>query len=1053
MVSVLGDCTAVLGADRDELETMRLGRPRKPDRSAGEMSFQGPGELLSWLVLMAVRHGESRTEVTLNASGRTRRLSVFADRTWDGVSILLVPPLTESAEADRAPKEGHGIDRLRGRRLAGIDSLYTEVIESFFDDASDPDRLIANQLRRMGEFFEVSRSYIFFYDNDYERQSNIWEWCGDGVDSQRDRLQDVPVSISPWWFGRMKEGDPITGPVHGFPDPDLVGLLEEQEILSLAVVPLRVGGALRGFVGFDDTSSGREWQPEEVATLTAFADALGRYLERKESRQALERSEEELRLQTAYLGQLFESSPEAIIVLDSQGRIIRANGEFLRLFDYSLEQVLGSTPADIIIPEDEMALGDQLSSLVRSGRRVSAEGVRRRSGGQRVYVSILGAPIEGTAGDIYAIYRDISSEKAAEDELMRAKKAAELEANKLRTLLGLMDQGVAMADAEDRIIEVNNWLLDAVGRSREDVLGTPLASLHPDGMAQRVDGIMQRMRRDGAETLTLEREFMGRWAMLRLRPVFSDSGYEGVILNVVDITDLMEARRQAEEANRAKSRFLANMSHEIRTPMNGIVGLTELLLRTDLSDAQRDDLETIRSSSESLLALLNDVLDFSKIEAGKLELERVPFSPRDLVESVCDLFGPKALSRGVELSSLVDVSMPRQLQGDPARLRQVLVNLVGNAVKFTEEGEVFVQADLKEGSDGGPVLGVCVRDTGIGISKSRQNRLFETFTQEDSSMTRRYGGTGLGLAISRRLVELMDGHIDVESARGEGSRFSFSVAVEAGEEPPAPEEPPHRGRLLAAGMEGWAAEALHAYGEHLGFRTASAPDEKGSIEALGDGCDVVLIDLDGLGFGQAASVAEEAHRQGARIAGLSAFGPAAHGDCADLELEGCLRKPLRLKALADILLQRRAAGVEDAGREPDEASADGPRVLLVEDNPVNVRVAVRMLQMAGAEVTTAANGHEALELFEPGRFDVVFMDCQMPVMDGYQATAAIRELEGSETGVPIVAMTAHALKGDREKCRKAGMDDYLAKPVKPNVLSDTLKRWTDRSEGSAGKGE
>jgi PAS domain S-box-containing protein len=899
----------------------------------------------------------------------------------------------------------------------------------------------------MGEFFEVSRSYIFFYDDDYERQSNIWEWCGAGVDSQRQRLQDVPVSISPWWFGRMEAGEPIAGPVDGFPDPELTGLLEDQEILSLAVVPLRVGGALRGYVGFDDTSSRREWLPEEVATLTAFADALGRYLERKESRQALERSEEELRLQTAYLGQLFESSPEAIIVLDSRNRIIRANGEFLRLFDYSLDQVLGRTPTDTIIPEDEMALGDQLSSLVRSGRRVSAEGIRRKRGGQRVYVSILGAPIEGTAGDIYAIYRDISSEKAAEDELMRAKKAAELEANKLRTLLGLMDQGVAMADADDRIIEVNNWLLDAVGRCRDDVLGEPLSSLHPEGMAEKVQTIMQRMRSDGAETLTLEREFMGRWAMLRLRPVFSDSGYEGVILNVVDITDLMEARRQAEEANRAKSRFLANMSHEIRTPMNGIVGLTELLLKTDLSDGQRDDLETIRSSSESLLALLNDVLDFSKIEAGKVELERVPFSPRDLVESVCDLFGPKALGRGVELSSLVDLSMPEELQGDPARLRQVLVNLVGNAVKFTEEGEVFVEAELSGNADGEPAfLTVSVSDTGIGISRSRQDRLFETFTQEDSSMTRRYGGTGLGLAISKRLVELMDGRIEVESTQGEGSRFTFSVAVEVTGGAPAGEPAPHGGSLLLAGTGGWAAEALRTYAGHLGFQATSREGGEGITDALDEGFDLVLLDLDRLDFGEARSVAAAGLEDGARMIGMSAFGPAAHGDCSDLELEVCLRKPLRLKSLADALLGRSSRGGEDALEGGADAASDGPRVLLVEDNPVNVRVAVRMLGMAGADVTTAANGHEALELFEPGRFDVVFMDCQMPVMDGYQATSAIRELEEPGSRVPIVAMTAHALKGDREKCRKAGMDDYLAKPVKPNILNDTLRRWTDGGE-------
>jgi two-component system, sensor histidine kinase and response regulator len=525
---------------------------------------------------------------------------------------------------------------------------------------------------------------------------------------------------------------------------------------------------------------------------------------------------------------------------------------------------------------------------------------------------------------------------------------------------------------------------------------------------------------------------------------------------------MREARDLAERVAQARSAFLANMSHEIRTPMNAVLGFVELILDTELSTEQRRALELVRSSSEALLMILNDILDYSKIEAEHLELESIPFDVSKVVHATASLLAVRAREKHLELLAEVAPEVPRAVRGDPTRLRQVLMNLIGNAIKFTEQGEVVVSV-IATATDGSATLRFAVRDTGIGIAPEHVGSVFREFTQADSTMTRRYGGTGLGLAISQRLVRLMGGEIGVKSEVGRGSEFSFTIAL------PVETAPPTRAAGLAAlgGRRMLIVDDNQTNRRILremlgaeGIKVDEASTAAEGLEALRRVrydlaiLDVQMPDMDG--FQLATSVRGEKKIARTNLLMLTSAGQRGDGErCRELGIRGYLTKPLSradlLEALGTVLAPQDDSGAPDVvTRHTIAESRKALRVLLAEDNPVNQQVAVAMLVKRGHEVFVASNGREAVDAVGNREYDVVLMDIQMPEMDGLEATHAIRALPKGKD-LPIIGLTAHALSGERERCISHGMTDYLAKPFKAHELFALVEGTSSPKERAVGQ--
>ncbi|WP_341675152.1 response regulator [Niveibacterium sp. SC-1] len=736
--------------------------------------------------------------------------------------------------------------------------------------------------------------------------------------------------------------------------------------------------------------------------------------------------------------------------------------------------------------------------LVRAGHAVSAEGgeiarLRSEAGGLR-------AVIEAVRGVMRA-FGDARAEAAVESmepqDLVRAlsllaeerrgaiSMLAESE-ERLQLALDGSEDGIWDWDIARKLVHYSARWAAMLGYEGPDVSSDPAqwqALKHPEDQASSRARLQAHL--DGT-TPDYEAEFRmrtrsGEWRWVLERGKVVRRAADGTPLRMVgthrDVTErkrweleLLHAKEEAEAASRAKSDFLANMSHEIRTPMNGIIGMTELALDTKLDTEQRGYLETVKSSADALLTILNDILDFSKIEAGRLELENIEYSLASVFAESARSLGLRAHQKNIELICDVAADVPQRLRGDPGRLRQVLLNLLGNAIKFTESGEIELTARLIGRDKGEARIEIAVRDTGIGIEPDKQDEVFEAFSQADSSTTRRYGGTGLGLAICRRLVELMHGRIWVESQLGVGSVFHFTLGagvIGEGKPESAPKAFAGRSALLVAANASLR-NRLTRWLEEGGLRVFGAESVDAAQEALkqvadgGGYFDLMLVDA-GLPEPGGFSLPSHYFDLGAsceRVVMLLTSHTQREdaNRCRQLGMRAHLVKPFFRRELWDAALL--ALGFEGGSgfslHEFDLAAAKAAgdqaerplTVLLVEDNPVNQALAQKILERAGHTVTVANNGVESIELFDGENYDLILMDVQMPVMGGLEATRQIRAREarrswagtGQLQSIPIVAMTAHAMPGDRARCLEAGMDDYVVKPIKPKDLFAAIRR-------------
>ena len=813
-----------------------------------------------------------------------------------------------------------------------------------------------------------------------------------------------------------------------------------------------------------------EMENGQTMLLSVFHDIT-------ERRQA----DEKLRESELLYHSLVESLPQNIFRKDLNEQFTFANQNFCKLMDKPLDEVIGKTDFDFSPPELAEKYRADDRRVMESGKVFQTVEAHKEPGQGTIYVETVKTPLydrDGNIAGIQGIFWDVTQKKRTENQLA-------YERELLRALLDTIPDRIYFKDRDSQFIRISRALADQFGlKDPEEAVGKSDFDFFTKEHAQPAFEDEQKILETGKPIIgKTEKETWSdggtSWA-LTTKMALQNS--EGEIIGTFgvskDITELKQAEEQlslardaALESANLKSEFLATMSHEIRTPLNGIIGMIGLLLDTKLNSQQKDFAHTVRSSADALLDIINDILDFSKMEAGRLIFEKIDFDLRGIVEDIAELMAERAQSKGIEFGCDIQTDMNTLLRGDSGRIRQVILNLVSNAVKFTSNGEVVIRVTKEAETEERLTARVAVVDTGIGVSKNNAERIFDAFTQADGTTTRRYGGTGLGLAICKQLIEMMGGEIGIESEIGKGSTFWFALRLEkqSSTRDPAQESESLKGRrVLIVDDNTTNREILLHQTQAWEMKTRSAIDGEQALQELdaaakeGESSDIALLDMqmpgmDGVQLARAIRADERFEKT--RLAMLTSLGD--RFDPQELQAVGLaavLVKPVKQKRLLDCIVQT-LAGVDsindltavspgtDFLRRDQLVNARKLRILLAEDNSVNQKVALLQLKRLGYTADCVADGAEAVEELERVPYDVVLMDCHMPVKDGYEATLEIRETEaGVKATQPdfkpiyIIAMTANAMEGDRDRCLETGMNDYVAKPVEPQALSSALQR-------------